>query len=597
MMRSAYRCRAFLLLLGEKAGMRAVRKALIAVLLVSLSRFLTFPLSLLAALLLLAGSAAAADTQITAYVTLTNTPAGPPTNIVLNIGAADTRTWTNGVVTPSTSIQITNSTAASVTNLIGHLVAYPVYSAGAGSPQLVVNYSATNTSALEFIAPLNTNLSVSFGGNWATVYYRTSTFSTANPILTQTNAMSANARTNAANALVNLLGAITDSINVIPIGIKWLRNYADTNTAQVLGNKTFIAPSLLGGTAGNLTGLSGTNAALTNVVLVVVDLSRVGSLSGYATAITNGQFWSNLFYYVNLISPNLSNATLTGATTLDGSSLSLVGLGLNNLVTLSSTSTIASANAAIAFQRARGTNVPLQNTALGAITWSGWLGASYGAGASIQAKASMDWADTNGPANIFFSTTPSNTTTRVVRFTIGAEGTITVASDLIVSGTNYSRSITATNLVGLGGSLSNFIFASLIGTNFMVRDATLTGTNTLNGDLAYGRFSNTSMINGNNAGILIGTNVIVELSGATTIAQYAGFVASRDGDTRMIRMDGAITNIIVDANDGVWSPDGTSANRIVTGTGSALILTNKPSWAEVTYRAASSRWEVQRHSR
>ena len=42
-------------------------------------------------------------------------------------------------------------------------------------------------------------------------------------------------------------------------------------------------------------------------------------------------------------------------------------------------------------------------------------------------------------------------------------------------------------------------------------------------------------MNGNNAGIALGTNQVVELSGATTIAFIAGFAATGDGDERVLR--------------------------------------------------------------
>ena len=71
---------------------------------------------LLTVALMLGCIGAQAATQIVGYVTITNTPAGLSSNIVVNIGSADTRYWTNSVLAaPTTSIQTTNSTAASAT--------------------------------------------------------------------------------------------------------------------------------------------------------------------------------------------------------------------------------------------------------------------------------------------------------------------------------------------------------------------------------------------------------------------------------------------------------------------------------------------------
>ncbi len=117
-------------------------------------------------------------------------------------------------------------------------------------------------------------------------------------------------------------------------------------------------------------------------------------------------------------------------------------------------------------------------------------------------------------------------------------------------------------------------------------------SNTLYGTLELKAGSVSTLVNGNNAGIILSTNSLVELSGGTTISQIAGFAASRDGDTRLLRFTGAITNIVVNEANSIYSTDPTSVNRIVTGTGGDFYMTNQPAWMKVRYRAASSRWEV-----
>lgn len=144
--------------------------------------------------------------------------------------------------------------------------------------------------------------------------------------------------------------------------------------------------------------------------------------------------------------------------------------------------------------------------------------------------------------------------------------------------------------------LSDFVEADFqdVATAGVFSGMTVQNTNNnWRGDLAYSpAFGVTSLVNGNNAGIELGTNVVSELSGATTIAQIAGFNAQRDGAVHWVRLEGAVTNIIVNEVSSTWSTDGTAANRIKTGTGGDLSLTNNPTWLQVRYRSTSSRWEI-----
>lgn len=98
----------------------------------------------------------------------------------------------------------------------------------------------------------------------------------------------------------------------------------------------------------------------------------------------------------------------------------------------------------------------------------------------------------------------------------------------------------------------------------------------------------TSLANGNNSGVPLGTNSFVELSGATTIARLCGFAAGAADEIKWVRISGAVTNTI--ANES--GDDPSAANRIITGTGGDVFSTNNPSQFQLRYRAASSRWEL-----
>jgi hypothetical protein len=127
------------------------------------------------------------------------------------------------------------------------------------------------------------------------------------------------------------------------------------------------------------------------------------------------------------------------------------------------------------------------------------------------------------------------------------------------------------------------------------RFTNVVGSNYLSGRFASLAGTYSSLVNGNNAAIPTGTNSVLELSGGTTISQIAGFAATGEGDEFEARFSGAVTNWIVNEANSAFSTDATAANRIKTGTGGDITLTNQPSWARFRYR--SSRWELKQWSR
>lgn len=121
-----------------------------------------------------------------------------------------------------------------------------------------------------------------------------------------------------------------------------------------------------------------------------------------------------------------------------------------------------------------------------------------------------------------------------------------------------------------------------------VTNTTFVGTNKWSGDISYTPRSNTGLANGNNIGILLGSNVNVRISGPSAAYTNGGFVASRDGDFKILRFDNP-AHLCVLVNDGL---DSEAARRIWTGTGGDMVLTNNPAIVPVMYSGASNRWEV-----
>lgn len=530
--------------------------------------------------------ARSADFQVVAYVTITNTPAGPPTNIVFNIGTSDTRTSTNGVVTPSTSFQITNSTAATRTNLAAHLVTYPVYSLGSGSPQLTVVLSSSNTSALEFWAPINTNLSVSFGGNWATVYYQTNPLNLSNPVLVDTNRMDAIARTNAVNALANLLaGTNVVPSNSIPPGAKIFQHYTDQTSSQNLSNKTLTTPVITGGRHTGVTNFTGTNVALTNVTLSLAAIHNLTELNGYLGTLTNGVFWSNLLHRASI-----SNALIIGGNIYRFTN----GYWTNAIFDSPKATNLVSYNIS-----SPGGGSFSEQFGSGAHAWSDYTSSfGYGAIATNQFAHVFGYQGFASEfGTVFGALCSASTNSTSIGYGNGASGVngtlIGNNNDangyyniiLIGSGINA----TADNQVTIGGSGQSVVIGGTL-IDPVLTNASMTGITTLRRIDLTPR-SNTGLANGYNSGVLIGTNSYVRFSGPTAAYTNAGFAAPVPAFAHrvLLQFDNPGLSFTLLNESGI---EATAANRILTNTGALENSTNNPVMVDMIYDTTASRYRL-----
>lgn len=159
-------------------------------------------------------------------------------------------------------------------------------------------------------------------------------------------------------------------------------------------------------------------------------------------------------------------------------------------------------------------------------------------------------------------------------------------SNIFLTPVYFSGPVWITNLFvdGPGNRIANTALISTTPTN-----TTFKGTNVWVGDISYTPRLSPTLANGNNSGIILSSNVDIELSGATTIATICGFVAERLGATHEIRLSGAATNIISNMDGNEAAP----ANRIWTGTGGPVAFTNQPAWIKVRYNTAGPYWELK----
>jgi hypothetical protein len=115
------------------------------------------------------------------------------------------------------------------------------------------------------------------------------------------------------------------------------------------------------------------------------------------------------------------------------------------------------------------------------------------------------------------------------------------------------------------------------------------GTNKIAARVDFTSRANTALANGNNSGVILGSNVYVRISGPSAAYTNAGWAAEFDGSFHVLQFDNPVNNMTILDNSGL---DATAANRIRTGTGAALNFTNNPVMLQVIYDATASRWRI-----
>jgi hypothetical protein len=322
-----------------------------------------------------------------------------------------------------------------------------------------------------------------------------------------------------------------------------------TNAQTIAGVKKITnAASLYQGIVSNAPAISG-------------NVGKVGSNGG----LTNGVYWnptnsnpifSNAVNYGNAISsPGESGGEEfgAGAVATGGSGLAI---GVN-------AETIGAATAVGASAEAFANN----STAVGIASYAENNGDSaFGSTASAQG--------TNSTALGAFTTVAR---THINSTAIGKGASTTAANQIMLGGSGINAVIQNDATIGgtltMGGSISN---------------STFTGTNVWKGDVSYQRYALSSLANGINQDIVVGTNVFVEVSGPSGAFSIEGIAGGRDGKFVII-VNQTAQNMTIAAEGGATGNDPTAANRILTMTGADRATTGNGA-ATLIYSAAASRW-------
>lgn len=104
-------------------------------------------------------------------------------------------------------------------------------------------------------------------------------------------------------------------------------------------------------------------------------------------------------------------------------------------------------------------------------------------------------------------------------------------------------------------------------------------------DVSFGRYANSSLANGNNAAVLVGTNIFIQVSGPSGAFTINGIAGGRDGKW-LILLNRTGQNMTIANDSGV---DPSAANRIYTLTGGDVSTTGD-GCATLIYNATDSRW-------
>jgi hypothetical protein len=465
---------------------------------------------LLALFLLLSAVVTQAATATNSRIRLTITVTNATVTGYSNVINASTRIFTNA---QSSSTILTNLTSQSgaATNLWDNYSRFPI---GSG-----ITHKMTATNVVEFTAPIGDSLSGTVIGPWGYGILTTQAGpATITALWPMENMVGETNRTNQGSSLVYGLGIYS--------------------TNAFATNSTAISNALVKGAS---------------PLQTVVSPVNFWSIAGTNTGLTNGYIVS-----ATLLSSIISNATIGGGTTITGSSVNLIGSGVNNFVSLTATSTVAAVGPIFYMARENGiTNAVDASDVLGIIGFTGYGETGQKIGARIRAIPVETFTDLTAASILLFETTPTSATQPIGRLHIGSEGNVTVSNH----------------------------FSALSITNPIVR-----GTNIINAQVVYTPTANSGLANGYNSAIALGATY-VQFSGPSAAYTNVGFSAANvmNGKRHLCQFDNPGLSLTILHDSGLDSGD---TNRIYTGTGALMNSTNNPAFLDIIYDTSVSRWRV-----
>lgn len=283
-------------------------------------------------------------------------------------------------------------------------------------------------------------------------------------------------------------------------------------------------------------------------------VSNATAISGTVYRLTNGAYWTGI-----LVSPTLTNGVNYGnAFRSPGSGSDSEQFGSGALAT--GDNSVAVGNAAVADDEA---TLALGNNTLATeensiAVGNGAISAGqYGLAVGRLAVVSNFNGIAIGPDSY-----------------VGFDSSISFGANAIATAANQIRLGTATEHISIPGTLRH---VRAEGTNQVIA----------NSDLGFTRYAITSLANGNNAAVPVGTNVFVQVSGPSAAFTVNGLDGQPNRDGKfLLLLNYTGQNMTIAHDSGV---DPVAGNRIYTMTGANVATTGNGA-AILIYSASASRW-------
>lgn len=464
---------------------------------------------------------------ITATVTVTNV-AGTTNGQTITVNS-NVRTWTNNVVVPGSQILTNAAIGGAATNLFNQISGTPFTG-------LSLQHSGTNGILLQ-TAPGGA-LSVSLSVGWGTVVLSTNSTATTVGVRVPYTAEGAAQQTNITSGIVAMISSAPNTNSISDSSL------AAANLAGLVKSQTFAG---------------------------VANFSAAGGLNGNVGHLTNGGF----------LNPNLTNGINRG------NAFSSLGNGT------SSEQFGAGATATGNYTLAIGPGATASGLIATAIGNNATAAPASGDGAlavGLDAQATEDSTTAVGPESM--ASFVGSSAFGYLSEGLAVNATAIGKNSLVRNGhTNstalgYNAQTSRKNQIALGNAEEVWIPGNLQLDGYATNLHTF-GTNTFpaGSDISFGRYPITSLANGNNAGIVAGTNVFIEVSGPSAAFTINGIAGGRDGKFLII-LNQTTFNMTIAHDSGT---DPTAANRIYSMTGADRATTGNGA-AMLIYSGAASRW-------
>lgn len=495
--------------------------------------------------------------RIALTVTVTNVPVTSNTFTV----NATTRTWTN---LDSTSYILTNlaGIGPATTNLANNLASFPL------SGPMTFEWLGTNSFRLR--APIGGALAASSAGDWATLTLSTQsgpqTLAALWPMENLPGALSN--RTNQASSFVYGLGIY--STNAFPT------NSTATSNSLTKGASPQQYVSSPVQFNGVLRGAA--SVALTN---------------GYTKTVTNiDSYHSNLVNYGNAIRSEGSggNSLQVGSNAVASGPISMA-IGNNSIA--SSNSALAVGISAIATNEqgtALGNNARTIGDAATAVgSFASASTNSFAGGFNAFAElggvaVGQDSSAAGGLRPIAIGNNAqagASSATAIGNFASAAHATSTAIG--------ASATTTTTNQIRLGTASETVSIPGVLEVSGTQTNTVFSGTNKFDLAVSHSVSNITTLANGVNL-VDPGFKTYIVVSGPT--AAYSLDKLTRGYDGRVIEFEKQ-DSYTMTINDESGSAGGAATDRIRTGTGGAVTLTNNPGSFAVRYNASLGRWVLK----